>query len=208
MQRLEHRFGRALGFDQHQNRAAQLAAASAATSAFAGSVSPARLSSARRGASDSSASSSAGMTRHTAESSVTAGKSISESPGLRGVPRERADLFENCGRGISGFERDGNHFAAGRFHLFPAHDFARAPIGALDQHVGKQSGRSVRAECPLEDHHEIHSRQRRQQFRALAFADQRARVALSRRTLASLFSPTTSTSPSERACSSERMCPG
>jgi hypothetical protein len=85
----------------------------------------------------------------------------------------RAKSSVSSGR-IARLDRDAHHFAARRFHLFAADDFALAPIPALHQDVRQQRRDQAPRRRVIENHHPIHRRERGQDPRPLLFGNKRA----------------------------------
>jgi hypothetical protein len=96
-------------------------------------------------------------------------------------PPRRARPFSNFsqdgGCGIAGHDRNGDDAAAGGFHFLATNDLIAGPIATLYEHIREKRGNQFARRWGIENHHGVYTLQRREDFRSLAFGDDRAAFA-------------------------------
>ena len=117
------------------------------------------------------------------------------------------DIVNYISSRISGFKRRSDDFPAGSLDFFPSGN-EMGPIGAFHENVRQHSRHQCLGCLLIKTSNRVDSRKSLRDFRPFLLAKQRARSPFIRRTPASEFSASTSTSPSERACSNSRIWPG
>src|SRR5260370_25583135 len=111
--------------------------------------------------------------------SRTAGSIMRGRSGIRARGARPFAYFLQNGRfGIAGHDGDGEGAPASSFHFFAAYHLVPRPIATLNQPIREQTGNHFAGRQVIEDHHGIHRFQSRENFRALAFRDNRAGFAL------------------------------
>jgi len=96
-------------------------------------------------------------------------------------PPRRARPFSNFsqdgGCGIAGRDRNGDDAAAGGFHFLATNDLIAGPIATFYENIGEKHGNQFARRWGIENHHGVYTLQRREDFRSLAFGDDRAAFA-------------------------------
>jgi hypothetical protein len=93
---------------------------------------------------------------------------------LRLLAEAFADFLEN-GRGrIARDHGNGDDAASGGFHFFTAYDLVAWPIAAFHQDIREQAGDHFAGSQIVKDHDGVDGFQGGENFRALAFEDNRA----------------------------------
>jgi hypothetical protein len=101
-----------------------------------------------------------------------------ERSGFRArAARPFSNFLQDSGRRITRYDGDGDDSSTGGFHLFAAHDLVTGPIAAFHKNVRKQSRDDLTRRKIVKDNHRVHTLERREYFRALAFRDNRTAFA-------------------------------
>jgi hypothetical protein len=89
-----------------------------------------------------------------------------------------SDLSQDIRGRVTGHDWNGNNATAGGFDLLTANDLVVRPITTLHQDVGKEPGDQFARRQFVEYDDRIHTLQRRKDFRAFAFGEDGAPLAL------------------------------
>src|SRR5258708_10008058 len=107
--------------------------------------------------------------------SGTAGSIMRGRSGCRARGARPFAYFVQNGRcRVAGHDGNGEDAPDSSFHFFAANNLVTGPVATLHQDIGEQTGDHFAGRQIVEDHHGIHRFQGRENFRALAFRDNRA----------------------------------